>query len=102
MLLEDYIRRVIYTYPSLYKDKTYELSRLKVLDHIFLCIGTGLEWNKNGELCELIGSSSIKKGLKTLPKDFFERRLWELEVYDDKLYDDHLGKVKKYLKSRHI
>lgn len=96
MLLEDYIRQSIYTYPSLYKDKTYELSRLKVLDHIFLCIGTGLEWSKNGELCELTGSS-VKKGRKTLPKDFFEKRLWELEVYNDKL-----DKVKKYLKSRNI
>lgn len=44
MKLEDYVKQSIVAYPILYLDKTYELSRLKVLNQIFLVLGNGMEW----------------------------------------------------------
>lgn len=43
--LEDYIYASIYHYPGLYSRNTYEESRYSVLNHLFLVIGTGVEYN---------------------------------------------------------
>lgn len=43
MKLEDYVRKSIWQYPSLYKDVDYEKSEMKVLDHVFFTCGNGLE-----------------------------------------------------------
>lgn len=44
MLLSHAIAKSIKTYPSLYRDVTYERSRLKVLNQLFLVGGSGLCW----------------------------------------------------------
>ena len=44
MYLEDYIKKSIYEYPSLYKCNTYEDSRIRVLSHIFFSNGNGLDF----------------------------------------------------------
>lgn len=43
MKLEDYVRKSIWEYPSLYKDVDYEKSRLKVLNQVFFVLGNALE-----------------------------------------------------------
>ena len=43
--LEDYIYHSIWGYPSLYSRNTHEESRRTVLDHMFLTIGNGVEYN---------------------------------------------------------
>ena len=43
MKISDYISKIIQEYPSLYKYKNYEESKLRVLDHVFFTIGNGLE-----------------------------------------------------------
>ena len=48
MKLEDYIKRSISEYPSLYAGVDYESSRLKVLEQIFLVNGNGIEWANTG------------------------------------------------------
>lgn len=78
-LLEDVIRQSIYEYPTLYRiPGNPELSRLLVLDHIFLCIGTGYEWHPDGYL--YYDNGRADKGRKTLPKGFFEKRLYYLTL----------------------
>lgn len=51
MKLDNYIAQSIRAYPDLYRDITYEKSRVKVLDHLFLVIGNGLVW-RQGQLIE--------------------------------------------------
>lgn len=41
----DYIYSSIFYYPALYSRNTYEESRLAVLKHLFLVIGTGVEYD---------------------------------------------------------
>jgi len=47
-----HIAQAIREYPSLYRDVTYEKSRLKVLDQLFFVIGNGYEWSPKGILVE--------------------------------------------------
>lgn len=47
MTLESYINRCIMAYPSLYLHETYEASKIAVLDHTFLTIGSGITWHKS-------------------------------------------------------
>lgn len=44
MKIKDQISKSIQEFPSLYKSKNYEESKLKVLDHLFFVIGGGLEF----------------------------------------------------------
>ena len=44
MKLEDHIKQSIHTYPTLYKDVDYARSRIKVLGHMFLTLGNGIEF----------------------------------------------------------
>lgn len=98
MLLKDYVDNAIWAYPTIYRASTYERSRILVLGHVFLGIGTGLEWHPNGFLSELgytrEGDSKYNiVGPKELPKDFFDINLWELS-----LMKKDLPAVKKALK----
>jgi hypothetical protein len=43
--LEDYIYTCIFRYPSLYSRNTIKESRRAILDHLFLVIGNGIEYN---------------------------------------------------------
>jgi hypothetical protein len=84
--LEGYIRNAIYTYPTLYRSYDHESSRLIVLGHIFLSYGTALEWHPDGFLTYLNYSGKSDDGYKPvesrkkLPKDFFEKELWYMDV----------------------
>lgn len=75
MKLEDHIRASIYRYPTLYRANDYAESRLYVLNHLFLVIGNGYEWHRDGYL-----TSGKKEGRKTLPKNYFEMDLYEIET----------------------
>ena len=44
MLLEDYIKKSISEYPSLYAKSNYKDSRISVLNQVFLVLGNGLDW----------------------------------------------------------
>jgi hypothetical protein len=88
MKLEDQIRQSIYEYPSLYRAKTYEQSRLHVLDHIMVGYGTGYEWSRDGFLFEIINGDSPVYGEQTfdeLPDGFFDKELYDLEVAEEDL-----------------
>jgi len=95
MKLKDYVDNSILYYPSLYRAHNYEDSRLLVLDHIFLTIGNGLEWHKDGFITELgyRGKYNTKYKAKKIPENFFSDDLWELH-----LLKEHLKEVKKLLK----
>lgn len=80
MNLEHAINWSILNYPTLYRMKTHAESRLKVLNHFFLCIGTGMEWVKEGYLCDLTDRHPEKKAIKQLPKDFYEMELFQFDI----------------------
>lgn len=71
--LKEIVDDSIYNYPLLYKACDYESSRLLVLNQLFLTIGTGYEWHKNGYLCYL---DSKKTKFEKLPKNYFEYKLF--------------------------
>jgi hypothetical protein len=48
MKVIDFISKSIQEYPSLWKDKDYQSSKLKVLDHVFFTIGNGFELAETG------------------------------------------------------
>lgn len=97
MNLEHAINWAILNYPTLYRMKTHEESRLKVLDHFFLCIGTGMEWLKEGYLADLTDRHPEKKAVKQLPKDFYEMELFQFDI-DPKM----LKEVKQELKDNKV
>ncbi len=71
--LKDVVDDSIYNYPLLYKASDYEFSRLLVLNHLFLTIGTGYEWHKNGYLCY---PDSKRTSFDKLPHGYFEYKLF--------------------------
>ncbi len=95
MRLEAYIRKIIFTYPSLFKDVNYEKSRIKVLGHIFWTIGNGLEiaytkdkskggyvthdtyYRKGGEWTRRYDKPYGREKFIELPKWFFNTKLTE-------------------------
>lgn len=95
MKLKDYVDNSIYNYPSLYRSTNYKDSRIRVLGHVFLSIGTGLEWHPDGFLAEHCrGKYEIRKS-KSIPKNFFTMDLRYVRVHKDK----ELAKVKEILKN---
>src|SRR6185503_18150433 len=44
MNMEDFVFSSIYNYPSLYYSSSFEESKIRVLDHVFLVIGNGIEF----------------------------------------------------------
>ncbi|HVJ26132.1 MAG TPA: hypothetical protein VM493_01280 [Vicinamibacterales bacterium] len=104
-LLDDVIRRSIYEYPTLYRDVDWERSRIKVLGHMFLCIGTGLEWCREGWLydeCSRTGKPRAST-LAELPPGFFERELWahsKLTPEQEKSLPTVLGDTYHYIERR--
>ena len=75
MKLQHIINHLIYTYPTLYRSKTFQESRLKVLDQLFFTIGNGYQWTKDSVL-----KSYNSKSRKTLPKNFFDKNLFIIDV----------------------
>jgi len=88
--LEGYIRHSIHKYPTLYRSFDYEASRLHVLGHIFISYGTALEWHPEGFLTYLAYRGKSEDGYmpvesrKSLPKGFFEKKLWYVDVLDSR------------------
>jgi len=104
MNLNHVIITSILKYPSLYKYPTYEMSRLAVLDHIFLVNGNGLEWcQKEFQFLAEIDHRTGKlitdsKGLKKrFPAGYFEKQLWYLEVEKDSVKE-----IKQLLKGKYF
>jgi hypothetical protein len=87
MKLEDTIAKSLHDYPSLYKDTTWEKSRLKVLDHLFLVNGNGYEWY-DGYLVDKHDNTSSKK---KLPKYGKQKYTWRPDDswFSTKLYRDY-------------
>ncbi len=84
--LEDHVRWAIYNYPTLHRHQNYEDSRLSVLDHLFLVIGNGYEWDvKQGVLVDAYDSRP--KALADLPPNFFGRNLYEIIYFDRERWD---------------
>lgn len=86
MKLKDYIDTSILEYATLFRFKNYEDSRLRVLDHIFLCYGTALEWHTDGFLAyhSHKGKFQIRKP-KKIPENFFSDDLWEIDIKKEDL-----------------
>jgi hypothetical protein len=97
MKLEHAINWSILNYPTLYRMKTHAESRLKVLDHFFLCIGTGMDWRKEGYLADLTDRHPEKKVVKQLPKGFYEMELFQVDI-DPKM----LKEAKQELKDNKV
>jgi hypothetical protein len=82
MSLDDHIRWCIWNYPTLYRADNYEDSRLLVLHQMFLVIGNGYEWRPDGTLtCD----NDSKQNRKTLPKGYFDKKLWTFEIKEDQI-----------------
>lgn len=97
ILLEDAVRQSIYYYPTLYRDRSYELSRIKVLGHYFLSYGTAMEWHPAGFLYYLFGRNKTRK---RLPSRFFDRNLFSIKVAktDLKTVREILGTTFHYIR----
>lgn len=83
MKLKNLILSSIKEWPTLYRGWTYEDSRIPVLGSLFLTIGTGYEWHPDGFLAALNGRKStyqIIKGKPHLPKDYFQKTLWCIDI----------------------
>jgi hypothetical protein len=82
MRLEDRVRFSLLNYPSLYRVRgNPRLSRLKVLDHMFVGIGTGYEWHPTGYLAEMEHYEPY--GQRTAPEyppGYFDKKLYSIEV----------------------
>ena len=75
--LEGHIRWAVWNYPALYRRESYEASRMGVLDHLFLVIGNGYEWDvRRGILVD--GVTHKNMGHDVIPASFFKRQLYEL------------------------
>ena len=86
MKLDDAIRWNIYNYPTLFRAKDYDTSRIYVLGHMFLCIGTGLEWHKDGFLAPMNSKGyNLSQVRKTLPKNYFKKNLYTIDVLNEKI-----------------
>ena len=70
--LEDQVRSSILHYPTLYRAKNYEDSKILVYNQLFCTIGNGYEWDKDGTLHSLF----IDKTSQKIPADFFKKKLW--------------------------
>lgn len=76
MRLNDVIVESILQYPLLYRDVSYEKSKIKVLDHLFLTVGNGYSWShgvlaghsepSSGELYPE-GAAAFEEGYFTKP-----------------------------------
>ncbi len=91
MLVKDYISKNIQDYPGLFKDYTYEKSKLKVLGHIFFVNGNGLEIVEGegyvSENCYDDNSNVIPYGTETyepLPEKYFNTPIF-------KRHDNNIG-----------
>lgn len=80
MNLEHSINWAILNYPTLYRSTNHEVSRLKVLSHYFLSIGTGMEWAKGGYMYDNLSKHPEKKLVKKLPKNFYEIDIWTFDI----------------------
>lgn len=75
--LNHVVNSAIYNYPTLFRHVDYEQSRLLVLNQLFFVIGNGYEWHEDGYLYD---NCSNYKPRKTLPKDFFNKKLFDVEI----------------------
>ena len=89
--LKDYINNSILEHPTLYRKSDYTSSKIPILGNLFLTIGTGIEWHKDGFLAYYDNDYKIVKN-KSLPKNFFNIELWE--TFPDK---KELKNIKKDL-----
>lgn len=51
MSLDEEVWRMIWSFPTLFCDVTYQKSRIKALGHLYLVLGNGYEW-QDGQLVE--------------------------------------------------
>lgn len=102
MTVHNYIVDSLINLPSLYKDVDWEKSKMKILNHVFLVIGNGVEIaiSKNGSQGYFTKPNFYKKGethirkldknynnksnLK-LPKNFFDRKVYYVSCTYEKL-----------------
>lgn len=90
MNLEQNVNRLICNFPTLFRDCSYQRSRMKVLDHMFLSYGTGYWWSRKGNLVrsERNKKPKVKNTLypfKSIPEGFFEKNLFEMDVRNSEL-----------------
>jgi len=89
MKIKDYIIKEILQYPTLYKAKNYEESRLQVLNQIFFTLGNGLDFAETEDVAKggyLVEPKNVeldgdwirikdepygKETIAPLPKNFF-------------------------------
>lgn len=79
--LEGHIRWVVHNYPSLYRGADYSSSRMPVLNHLFLVIGNGYEWDTKRGI--LVDRSGLLHQHVPLSQGFFDRNLYAIIYLDD-------------------
>lgn len=91
MKLEDSIAKSIFKYPGLYKDANWEKSRRKVLSHLFLTAGNGLDWHDGFLTSEFDYDPDTDKlkrvKLKKYGKEKFDWRPTQ-KWFDEPIYRD--------------
>ena len=89
MELEKLINKFIYEYPTLYRSRNHESSRLHVLGHIFVSYGTALAWCKDGYLYSVIRHDDpfAVPPMDSLPENFYDMKLWKVDLEEDRVED---------------
>lgn len=112
MKLDLYVAKSIRDFPTLFRDVTYEKSRIKVLDQLFLVNGNGLEW-KNGTLEDrykttpkMAKQRAEERGEDYVPKSHMRSTKFEPDYFMKpilvirKLYTDENGVVQTYTQNQ--
>lgn len=80
MIIEHFVNSYILNYPITHRKNNHRESRLQALNSIFCNFGTGLYWNKEGFLEDRTYMRVLTPCRKTLPKDFYQKELYDFEI----------------------
>lgn len=113
MNLAHHINWAIFNWPTLYRCRTKEESRLRVFNHIFLSYGTGYEWHPDGFLAVMNWREHNEEDylyydtsqvMEELSNQFFDRQLYSIQVEekDVETVKEKLDETYYYITARNV
>lgn len=99
MNINQTIIRSILKHPILYKDINFELSRDKVLNHLFFTNGNGFDWHE-GELVDIFEGD--KQEPLQIPENYFSTPIMSTEENESGLFKRFRQKENKAYKPHEV